>query len=210
MIDKSAEAAGDPNYLLTLEDIQAWENEHGALPDGGWLFLRTGWDARAHDQAAFLNGGETPGPDVDAARYLAERAPIVGFGCETVGTDAGLAHSFDPAFPVHHLLLGAASTASRSSRTSPELPPTARSRSSRRSSSSTARDPRAACSRLSEQPLAQRSRVEAVLREPAGRAAVALVEDFEHALEVLGAACAGRRRCLPGRAGRSPTRAGGP
>ena len=62
VIDKSAEAAGDPNYLLTLEDIQAWENEHGALPNGGWLFLRTGWDARAHDQAAFLNGGETPGP----------------------------------------------------------------------------------------------------------------------------------------------------
>ena len=58
----------DPNYLLTLADIQAWENEHGALPAGGWLFLRTGWDARAHDQAAFLNGGETPGPDVEAAR----------------------------------------------------------------------------------------------------------------------------------------------
>ena len=62
MIDKSAEAADDPNYLLTLADIQAWENEHGPLPPGGWLFLRTGWDARAHDQDAFLNGGETPGP----------------------------------------------------------------------------------------------------------------------------------------------------
>ena len=31
----------------------------------------------------------------------------MGFGCETVGTDAGMAHSFDPAFPVHHYLLGA-------------------------------------------------------------------------------------------------------
>ena len=30
VIDKSAEAAADPNYLLTLADIQAWENEHGA------------------------------------------------------------------------------------------------------------------------------------------------------------------------------------
>ncbi len=26
---------------------------------------------------------------------------------ETVGTDAGLAHSFDPPFPVHHFSLGA-------------------------------------------------------------------------------------------------------
>jgi kynurenine formamidase len=38
---------------------------------------------------------------------LAEEAPIVGFGVETVGTDAGAAHSFDPPFPVHHFLLGA-------------------------------------------------------------------------------------------------------
>ena len=50
VIDKSAEAAADPNYLLTLADVQAWENEHGPLPPGGWLFLRTGWDSRASDQ----------------------------------------------------------------------------------------------------------------------------------------------------------------
>ena len=107
VIDKSAEAAADPNYLLTLDELKAWEAEHGGLPEGGWLFLRTGWDQYAHDQEAFLNGGQTPGPDVAAARYLAEQAPIVGFGVETVGTDAGAAHSFDPPFPAHHFLLGA-------------------------------------------------------------------------------------------------------
>ena len=80
VIDKSAEASADPNYLLTLDDVQAWENEHGALPPGGWLFLRTGWDSRAHDQAAFLNGGETPGPDAECARWMAEVSGIVGFG----------------------------------------------------------------------------------------------------------------------------------
>ena len=37
VIDKSVEAASDPNYLLTLADVQAWENEHGPLPPGGWL-----------------------------------------------------------------------------------------------------------------------------------------------------------------------------
>jgi kynurenine formamidase len=55
VIDKSAEAGVDPGFLLTLEDVRAWEAEHGALPEGGWLFLRTGWDARAHDQDEFLN-----------------------------------------------------------------------------------------------------------------------------------------------------------
>jgi kynurenine formamidase len=107
VIDKSAEAGEDPNYLLTLDDVKAFEAEHGGLPEGGWLLLRTGWDARAHDQDAFLNGGHTPGPDVDCARLLAHERPIAGFGVETVGTDAGVAHSFDPAFPVHHFLLGA-------------------------------------------------------------------------------------------------------
>ena len=111
VIDKAAEAARNPDYLLTVEDIRAFEAEHGPLPAGGWLLYRTGWDARAHDQAAFLNADETgphtPGVSVECARWLAEQAPIVGLGVETVGTDAGAAHSFDPPFPCHHYLLGA-------------------------------------------------------------------------------------------------------
>ena len=124
VIDKSAEAAEDPNYLLTLADIQAWENQHGPLPPGGWLLLRTGWDARAHDQEAFLNGAQTPGPDVEAARWLAEVSPIVGVGVETVGTDAGAAHAFDPPFPVHNFLLGAGKYGITQLANLGELPPT--------------------------------------------------------------------------------------
>jgi kynurenine formamidase len=108
VIDRSAEAAEDPDYLLRVDDIRAFEAEHGAVPEGAWLLLRTGWDARADDQEAFLNGAHTPGPDAECARFLAEESPIAGFGVETVGIDAGAAHSFDPPFPVHHFLLGAA------------------------------------------------------------------------------------------------------
>ena len=111
VIDKSAEVAADPDYLLTIDDIRAFESEHGPLPGGGWLLYRTGWDARAQDQAEFLNANETgphtPGIETGCARWLAEESPLVGLGVETVGTDAGAAHSFDPAFPCHHFLLGA-------------------------------------------------------------------------------------------------------
>jgi kynurenine formamidase len=111
VIDKSAECAADPDYLLTVDDIRAWEAQHGPLPEGGWLLFRSGWDARAGDQEAFLNAGDgvsrTPGPDAACARWLAEEAPIVGYGCETVGTDAGGAAAFDPPFPAHAFLLGA-------------------------------------------------------------------------------------------------------
>jgi kynurenine formamidase len=111
MIDKSAEAAEDPDYLLTVDDVRAFTAEHDALPENGWLLLRTGWDARAHDQDLFLNtnetGPHTPGFDVECARWLAQETGLVGVGVETVGTDAGAAHSFDPPFPVHSFMLGA-------------------------------------------------------------------------------------------------------
>ena len=123
MIDKSAEAAADPDYTLTVDDVRAFEAEHGPLPEGGWLLLRTGWDARAHDQEAFLNGAQTPGPDVEAARWLAETSAVIGVGVETVGTDAGAAHSFDPPFPVHHFLLGAGKYGLTQLANLAELPP---------------------------------------------------------------------------------------
>lgn len=111
VIDKSDEVADDPDFLLQVDHVREWEEEHGKLPEGGWLLYRTGWDARSDDQEAFLNVGEdgashTPGVSVECARWLAEDAPIVGLGVETVGTDAGAAADFDPAFPVHSFMLG--------------------------------------------------------------------------------------------------------
>jgi kynurenine formamidase len=111
VLDFSAQAAADPDFLLEVDHVRAWEAEHGALPDGGWLLYRTGWDARSDSQADFLNaddtGPHTPGISVECARWLAAEAPVVGVGVETVGTDAGAAHSFEPPFPCHASLLGA-------------------------------------------------------------------------------------------------------
>ena len=111
VIDKSQECSANSDFLLQVADIQVWEREYGLLPQGGWLLYRTGWDARAGDQRSFLNaddsGPHTPGISVDCAKWLAAEAPVIGVGVETVGTDAGKAHSFDPAFPCHAFLLGA-------------------------------------------------------------------------------------------------------
>jgi kynurenine formamidase len=111
VIDKAKEAQANPDYLLTIDDIRAFERQHGSLPEGGWLLYRTGWDARAQDQKAFLNANETgphtPGIDIELARWLANESPLIGVGVETVGTDAGAAHSFNPPFPCHQFMLGA-------------------------------------------------------------------------------------------------------
>ena len=111
VIDKTAEVAADPDFLLEVDHIREWEKQHGALPEGSWLFYRTGWDERSTDQQRFLNandtGPHTPGISVDCARWLADEAPIIGIGVETVGTDAGIAHSLEPPFPCHAFMLGA-------------------------------------------------------------------------------------------------------
>ncbi|KAB1645018.1 cyclase family protein [Gulosibacter chungangensis] len=110
VIDKSAEAAENPDFLLEIEHIQAWEAEHGKLPKGGWLLYRTGWDARAQDEEQFLNFYEgkshTPGVSAEAAKWLAEETELAGFGVETVGIDAGDGFSLEPPMPVHYYLLG--------------------------------------------------------------------------------------------------------
>jgi kynurenine formamidase len=110
VIDKTAECAADADFLLGVDHVQAWEADHGPLPDGGWLLYRSGWDDRASDQERFLNaddsGPHTPGLSAECARWLAEETAILGIGVETVGTDAGRAHSFEPPFPCHAFFLG--------------------------------------------------------------------------------------------------------
>ena len=128
VIDVSDRVAADPDFLLEVEHVRRWEETNGALPEGGWLLLRTGWDARSGDQDAFLNANETgphtPGVSVEAAKWLAEEAPVIGLGVETVGTDAGTAHSFDPAFPCHSFLLGAGKYGLTQLQNLHRLPPT--------------------------------------------------------------------------------------
>jgi kynurenine formamidase len=128
VIDVSDRVAADPDFLLEVDDVRQWEAVHGPLPKGGWLLLRTGWDTRSRSQEAFLNADETgphtPGISVEAAKWLAEEAPVIGVGVETVGTDAGAAHSFDPPFPCHTFVLGAGKYGLTQLQNLNQLPPT--------------------------------------------------------------------------------------
>jgi len=35
--------AQDPNYHLTVEDIQDWEKQYGRIPKGSVVFVRSDW-----------------------------------------------------------------------------------------------------------------------------------------------------------------------
>lgn len=107
VIDCSAETAADSNFLLTADGVRAWEGEHGDIESGSWVLMRTGWHPRNRNEAEFLNVVDnmpaSPGPSVDCIEYLIGKG-IAGWGTECVGTDAGMAGTFDPPYPAHNLL----------------------------------------------------------------------------------------------------------
>jgi kynurenine formamidase len=117
----------DPDFILTVEHLTAWEAEHGEIAAGSWVLMRSGWASRFEDEEAFLNldedGYHSPGPDPAAVRHMIAR-DACGFGTETVGTDYGNAGIFDPQFPAHNLMHGANKFGMSSLNNLDQLPPT--------------------------------------------------------------------------------------
>lgn len=127
VIDVTADVERNADFLLTVPRIEAWERQHGRIPAGAWLLLRTGWSART-DPAAFVNSGadgpHSPGFDAAASRLLAHHRDVLGVGVETIGTDAGQAGTFDPPFPNHTIMHGAGKFGLASLCNLDQLPPT--------------------------------------------------------------------------------------
>lgn len=112
VIDVRSKVDADPDYCLTLEDIKQFEDQYGQLPKHSWVLIHTGWSKYVDDHEKYFNVGKdgqphTPGITKEASQFLAEERNILGIGVETVGTDAGIAGTFEPAFPNHHYMHGA-------------------------------------------------------------------------------------------------------
>jgi len=114
VIDCSAQADADPDYLLTVADIEQWEARHGRIAHGAWVLMRTDWSKRmagpdgpARYQNFDATGQHTPGPGSDAVRFLVEQRGVLGFGSEAIGTDAGQGYHLRPPYPCHSLMHGA-------------------------------------------------------------------------------------------------------
>ena len=73
-----------PDYLVSVNDLTAWEATHGEIPAGAVLLIRTGWAARWSDRTAYLGTdliGEGavaelhfPGIGEAAARWLVRQS----------------------------------------------------------------------------------------------------------------------------------------
>ena len=110
VLNFSAESAADRDFLLTRDHVDAWEAEHGRIERGQWVLFRTDWYKLVGSDAYLgmeKDGAHSPGPDADAIRFLVEERDIIGFGTETVGTDAGQGAHLSPPYPAHYILHGA-------------------------------------------------------------------------------------------------------
>ena len=111
VVDASAEVAADPDWLLDVDFLKAWEARHGRIDAGSWLVFRTDWSRRVSDPAAFLNmredGAHTPGPTQQTVEWLIRERDVQGFGVETINTDAGQSYAWPLPYPCHTLMHGA-------------------------------------------------------------------------------------------------------
>src|SRR5215213_3345588 len=100
VIDVHAEVEKDPDYTLTIERLKKWETDHGAIPAGAFVAMRTDWSKRWPDPAALANKdakgvSHYPGWSREALTYLYEERKITASGHETTDTDPGIAASKD-------------------------------------------------------------------------------------------------------------------
>ena len=111
VIDCVKETEKNPDFLLGPGHVKAWEKVHGRIPKGAWVLMRTDWALKRTRPDEYINaqadGCHSPGPHPELVPFLIKERDVIGFGNETVGTDAGQSFTFDPPFPCHSGMHGA-------------------------------------------------------------------------------------------------------
>lgn len=103
-IDISAKALANRDYLVSTEDIQAWETANGRIPDGSIVLLQTGFGKYWPNKKDYLGTDQTgpdavkelhfPGLDPAAADWLVKNRKINAIGIDTASIDFGQSTAF--------------------------------------------------------------------------------------------------------------------
>jgi kynurenine formamidase len=108
VIDIADRAAQDPDTVVTVDDLRAFERRHGRIPRDAAVLMDSGWAAKVGDPAAYRNPDAAgtlhfPGFGAEATEWLLRRRQIRGVGVDTLSTDPGTSTTFET-----HLLLAEA------------------------------------------------------------------------------------------------------
>jgi kynurenine formamidase len=108
VIDMSLKAEMDADAMLFVEEIEAWETEHGRIPNGAIVLLNTGWGKFWNNTIRYQNRDARgqlhfPSYSAEAARFLIEQRKVRGIGVDNLSIDRGISKEFK----VHHIVNGA-------------------------------------------------------------------------------------------------------
>jgi kynurenine formamidase len=104
-IDVAAQCTRDRDYLVTIQDVEQWEAEHGRIPIGAIVLVDTGfarhWPSRRQYLGTELKGSEGlralhfPGLHPSAASWLVEQRQVKAVGIDTASIDYGQSTTFE-------------------------------------------------------------------------------------------------------------------
>ncbi len=105
VVDVSSRALADPNYLIRIDDLAAWEKVHGPIPAKAIVLLRTGYERFWPDPVKYLGTAERgegavaklhfPGLAAEAAQWLVTERRIRAVGLDTASIDYGQSTRFE-------------------------------------------------------------------------------------------------------------------
>jgi kynurenine formamidase len=105
VIDVVQQSEQNADYQVTTEDLQRFEQEHGAIPTDAIILIRTGfsrrWPGAERYLGTTLRGEEGtknlhfPGLHPDAARWIVANRPIRAIGIDTASIDYGRSTLFE-------------------------------------------------------------------------------------------------------------------
>lgn len=95
VIDCHKQAAANPDYAITMEDVKAWEAKYGPIMEGAFVAMRTDWYKRWPSQEKMMNADEKgvlhyPAWSQEVLEYLYNVRKVTATGHETTDTDGGL------------------------------------------------------------------------------------------------------------------------
>ena len=113
VLNVRGKALHNPEYEVSVQDIAAWEAEHGEIPDGAVVMAYTGWDEYWSSQKKYRNEQADglmhfPGFSLEAVQFLIKARNVVGLGIDTMGVEKGATttypiHQFTAQAGIYHL-----------------------------------------------------------------------------------------------------------
>ena len=112
VVDVSAKASRNPDYLIGVSDLIAWEEQNGLIPVRSIILFKTGYGARYPSRKEYFGTEKTgpeaipelhfPGISAEASTWLVGHRRPKAVGIDTASIDYGQSTDFQ----THRILLG--------------------------------------------------------------------------------------------------------